>query len=94
MGLTDKQRERIVKMYHDKVPVLTIVDKLQVSRATVYNVIRASGEQPSRQRRANSPARPEDYDDLLSWALARVEQLERENAEARAFRSAVAALLA
>lgn len=54
--VTDKQRETIVSMYRDGDRIEEIMDATNVSRATVYYVLRSRGVKTNRRTRTGDPA--------------------------------------
>lgn len=85
-------------MYNNGKKIGEIEESLDVARSTVYYVLEQAGVKPNRlARRGRIYERAvlprEDFDSALAWALARIEQLERENAHYRAIATSLDALL-
>lgn len=53
--VTDKQRETIVSMYRDGERIEDIMDATNVSRATVYYILRSRGVKTNRRTRTGDP---------------------------------------
>lgn len=98
-GLSERQKNTIVTMYSSGKRVAEIEEKCEVSRSTIYYVLDQAGIRPDRQQQRGRlldvvPILPrEDHENLAAWALARVEQLERENGTLRGRLSAIEACL-
>ena len=85
MARTAEDRQRVVQMYLDGVPVHQISDETGVPRPTIYYYVRQSGSSPDRGAQRRS--KPTDHDELhsaLQYAMIQVTELAGQNAVLRA----------